>query len=229
MDKNNFSYCTFLLVDEYNHSRTFISEENKYYIKRDNKSIHLHILNEFEDIKKSYGINVYDITNNYCYKIDDITDNYYKIDKPHIIKNCTILLIEDDDHSKIFISEKNLYYTSNDCNDFGVDVDDYIFNDYEFFDEDYGDYDYCDDYYDNYDYYYYYCKHDDNDYDYCDYYYYDDDDDDDDFYNKLYYKKPLNYFERLVSVKNNIVNATSNGDYNQNITLIINNLRMYIL
>ena len=74
-----------------------------------------------------------------------------------------------------------MYYTSNDCNDFGVDVDDYIFNDYEFFDEDYGDYDYCDY-----------------------------DDDDDDFYNKLYYKKPLNYFERLV--KNNIVNATSKND-----------------
>ena len=74
-----------------------------------------------------------------------------------------------------------MYYTSNDCNYFGVDVDDYIFNDYEFFDEDYGDYDYCDY-----------------------------DDDDDDFYNKLYYKKPLNYFERLV--KNNIVNATSKND-----------------
>ena len=65
MDKNNFRYCTLSLIDEYNHSRIFISEENKYYIRRDNKSIHLQILNEFEDIKKSFGINVYDITNNY--------------------------------------------------------------------------------------------------------------------------------------------------------------------
>ena len=65
-----------------------------------------------------------------------------------------------------------MYYTSNDCNYFGVDVDDYIFNDYEFYDYDYDDYDY----------------------------YYDDD-----YYDVLYYKKPFNYFKRLVSHKNNIV------------------------
>ena len=46
--------------------------------------------------------------------------------------------------------------------------------------------------------------------------------------NKCIIKKPLNYFERLVSVKNNIVNSSNNDDYNQTITLIINNRRIYI-
>ena len=63
------------MIDEYNHSRIFISEENRYYIRRDNKSIHVQILNEFKNIRKSYGINFDDISNNY-YKIDDATDNY---------------------------------------------------------------------------------------------------------------------------------------------------------
>ena len=95
-----------------------------------------------------------------------------------------------------------MYYTSNDCDYFGVDANDYkLFDEnYELFDEDYEDYDYDDD--------------DDNDYY--------------DFYDKLYYRKPFNHFERLVSVKNNIENATSNDDYSQNITLIVNNRRIYI-
>ena len=137
MDKNKFRYCTLLLIDEYNHGRIFISEKNKYYIKGDNKSIHIQILDKFRNIEKSYRINVIDtpsITDNY-YKIDDATDNYYKNDRFGIKKYCTILLIDDDDHSKIFISKKNLYYTSNDCHYFGVDVYDYIFNDYEFFEK----------------------------------------------------------------------------------------------
>ena len=74
MDKNKFRYCTILLIDKYNHSKIFISEENRYYIRRDNKSIHVQILNEFKDIEKSYGINANDTTDNY-YKIDDTTDN----------------------------------------------------------------------------------------------------------------------------------------------------------
>ena len=94
------------MIDGYNHNKLFISEKNKYYIRDDNKSIQVQILNEFKDIKKSYGINVYDITNSNCYKIDDITINYYKIDEPYIIKHCTILLIDYDDHSKMFISKK---------------------------------------------------------------------------------------------------------------------------
>ena len=128
----------------------------------------------------------------------------------HIIKNCTISLIDDDDHSKIFISEKKLYYTSNDCDYFGVDVNDYeLFDEnYEFFDEDYENYDCYDDNYD-----------DDN---------YDDDDDDYDFYDKLYYRKPFNHFERLVSVKNNIENVISNDNYNNDITLFVNNCRILI-
>ena len=125
MDKNNFRYCTVLLINDDNYSKMFIAEKNKYYIRGDNKSIHIKVFNEFKDIRRSNKIN--------CY---DATINNYKIDEPRIIKNCTISLIDDDDHSKIFISEKNLYYTSNDCNDFGVDVNDYNFNDYEFFDDD---------------------------------------------------------------------------------------------
>ena len=72
MDKNKFRYCILLLIDEYNHSKIFISEENRYYIRHDNKSVHVQILNKFKDIRKSYGINV-----------NDTTDNYYKIDKPY--------------------------------------------------------------------------------------------------------------------------------------------------
>ena len=100
--------------------------------------------------------------------------------------------------SKMFIFKKKLYYTSKDCNCFGADVNDYEFNDYKFFDEDYENYDY-----DNYDYGDYYCVYDDNGfYDYNDYY-------DNDY---LYYKKPFNKFERLVFVKNNIVNLINNDD-----------------
>ena len=198
MYKNKFRYCTLLLIDENNHSRIFISEENRYYIRRDNKSIHAQILNEFKDIRKSYGINVNyykidDTTDNY-YKIDNTTDNYYEINGFYIIKHCTILLIDKDDH-RILIK------------------DDYDVDGYDYFDDNYGDYDYyyCDDCDDDYDYYYY------------DYYYYDND------YDELvYYKKPLNYFERLISVKNNIANSSNNDDYNQTITLIINSRRIYI-
>ena len=81
---------------------------------------------------------------------------------PGIIKHCTILLIDDDDHSKIFISEKNSYYICNNFDD-DYDVDGYdYFNDdvdgYDYFNDDYGDYDYdyCDDYDYDYGYYYYY-------------------------------------------------------------------------
>ena len=102
MDKNEIRYCTLLLTDNGNHSKIFISKTNMYYIKN-NKSICIKVFNKFKDIKKSYGINV-----------NDITDNYYKIDSFSIIKSCTILLIDNDDHCKIFISEKNLHYTNND-------------------------------------------------------------------------------------------------------------------
>ena len=102
MDKNKMKYCTLLLIDDDNHSKTFISEKNKYYIRDDNETIRVKMLNKFEDIRKFFcKINVI-----------DISDNYYKIDdKPHNIKHCTLLLINDDNHSKIFIPEKNLYNT----------------------------------------------------------------------------------------------------------------------
>ena len=64
------------MIDEYNHSKVFISEKNRYYIRCDNKSVHVQILNKFKDIRKSYGINV-----------NDTTDNYYKIDEPYKVLN----------------------------------------------------------------------------------------------------------------------------------------------
>ena len=111
--------------------------------------------------------------------------------------------------------KKKLYYTSNDCDYFGVDVDDYeLFDEnYEFFDEDYEDYDYYDDDYDD-DFY----KEVNDDYD----------DDDYDFYDKLYYRKPFNHFEHLVSDRNNIVNSIDNDNYNNDIILLVNNCKILI-
>ena len=63
MDKNEIRYCTILLIDNDNHSKIFISKENSYY--NNNKSIHIKIFNKLKDIRKSYGINVNDITDNY--------------------------------------------------------------------------------------------------------------------------------------------------------------------
>ena len=154
-----FKYCTLLLIDDDNYSKIFIYEKGKYYIRGDNKSIHIKILNKFKNVRKSYEINV-----------KDITDNCYKIDKPCIIKYCTILLIDDDNHSKIFISEKNMYYIS------------YV--------------------------------GDDDDYDDCD--------------ELVYYNKPLNDFERLVSVRNNIVNLINNDNYKHNMTLLVDDFRIFI-
>ena len=51
MDKNKIRYCMLLLINDYDHSKIFISEKNKYYIRDDNESIHVKILNEFEDIR----------------------------------------------------------------------------------------------------------------------------------------------------------------------------------
>ena len=107
-----------------------------------------------------------------------------------------------------------MYYTSNDCDYFGVDVDDSEFfnENYEFFDENYEVSDYYDD-------------------DYNDYYKEVNDDYGDDYYNfygKLHYRKPFNHFERLVSDKNNIVNSIDNDNYNNNITLLVNNRKIII-
>ena len=82
-------------------------KKNKYYIKYgNNRSIYVNILNGFKDIKKSYKVNVIDLTN-----------NYYNIDKSDIKKYCTILLIDDINTSRIFISEKSMYYIRYDDDD----------------------------------------------------------------------------------------------------------------
>ena len=98
MDKNRFSKnCTIFLIDDDNHSKIFISEKNKYYVRYDdNKSIRINILNRFKDIKKSYETNVI-----------DLTDNYYNIDKSDIKKYCTILLI---DEINIYFINNIIYY-----------------------------------------------------------------------------------------------------------------------
>ena len=176
MDKNKFKYCTLLLIDDYNHSKIFISPKNKYYIRDDNKSIDVKILNKFKDIRKFNEINV---------SVEDITDNYYKINKSCIIRHCTILSIDDNNHSRIFISEKNIYYTSYDYNDYHDDYDD----------------DYDDDHYDD---------HNDD-------------------AELVSYNKPLNDFERLVSVKNNIVNLINNdNNHKHKITLLIDNINIFV-
>ena len=193
MDKNKFKYCTLLLINDYNHSKLFISEKNRYYIRGDNESILVKILNEVEEIRKFYKINV-----------KDITDNYYKIDDPCIIKLCTILLRDDDNHSKIFISKKNLYYVS--CvGDKYYDYDDnYNYDDY---------YDDCDD---------------DNDYDDNDDYH---DDFIVDYYDELvYYNKPLNDLKPVVSVEfNSFVNLINNDNYRHNIILLVDDFNIFIL
>ena len=96
MDENIITtYCTILLIDDDNHSKIFISEKNNFYSNDEDKIINMDIINRFKDIRKSY----YDIN------VIDITDNHYKYDKSNTKKYCTLLLI-DDDHSKIIISEK---------------------------------------------------------------------------------------------------------------------------
>ena len=153
--KNNirfFEDCPFLLIDDDN-----LIKKNKYYIEYDDdKSIQTKILNKFKDIRKSYAI-----------MLQILTDNYYKYDIPNIKKYCTLLLIDDYDHSKIFISGKNMYYI----------------------------------------------KYNDDDDDNCD---------------KSVYYEILNDFERLVSVKNNIVNLIINDNQRHNITLLVDDFNIFI-
>ena len=46
-----------------------------------------------------------------------MTNNYYNIDKSDIKKYCTILLKDDINTSRIFISEKSMYYIRYDDDD----------------------------------------------------------------------------------------------------------------
>ena len=182
MEENKFRYCIILLIDDDNHCKIFIVEKSKYYIKNDNKSVYIEILNEFKDIRKSHKIIVKDIIN-----------KYYNIDyEPNNMKYCKILLIDDDDHSKIFISKKKLY---------NVGVKHYV-------------YDNCDDYY----YKLFYIPLND-------------------FERLVLVKnniinlienKPSNYFERLVLAKNNIVNLIKSDNYRHNITLLLDNINIFI-
>ena len=84
--------------------------------------MYVNILNSFKDIRKSYEINVI-----------DLTDNYYKIDISDIKKYCTILLIDDIYTGRIFISEKNMYYIrhNNDDDDCAKSVYYMILNDFD--------------------------------------------------------------------------------------------------
>ena len=84
------------MIDDDNNNKMFTSEINKYYIRGCSKLTHVKILDKFRDINKSHKINAI-----------GTTDNYYKSDKYFTIKHCTILLIDDNDHSKMFISKKN--------------------------------------------------------------------------------------------------------------------------
>ena len=72
MNKNKFRYCTLLLIDDYNHSKIFISRKNKYCIS-DNKLISVRILNKFKDIRKPYYTSVEDrASNRKSYRISAI-------------------------------------------------------------------------------------------------------------------------------------------------------------
>ena len=66
-------------------------------------------------------------------------------------------------------------------------------------------------------------------YDYDDYDDYSNDDDDyDDDHDYLCYERPMNYFKRLLSHKNNIVNWIDNVNYNHEISLLVDNYRVCI-
>ena len=184
-----------LLIDDVNNSVIYASDINKYYITH-NQSIYIRSLDKFRYINKSNKINAIDTSDNY-YNVMDTSDNYFAI------KSCTILLIDDNDHSKIFISKKNSYFNNRDREYLDTDDSDYEVNKYEFFEEDYNDYDDC--YYDE---------------------VYDDIDQDDDDY--LYYKRPFNDFESLISIKNNIVNQIDNNNHNNKINLPISHDRICI-
>ena len=128
MDRRRIKYFKLLLIDDDNNSKIFVSELNKYYIRGCNKSIHVKILNKFEDINSYISHKI---------SVIDMTSGYYENYKYFALKHCTILLTDDNNHSKIFISKKNSYFTSKDCDYFDIDISDCRFNDYEFFDEDY--------------------------------------------------------------------------------------------
>ena len=121
-------------------------------------------------------------------------------------------IIDDDNHSKIFIFEKNLY-----CIRYNVNKH-YYYNDY---DNDYDDDDFDDDDF-NY--------HNDFIVNYYDILLYNNNNNNNNSNNNNNNNnnKPLNDFERLVSVKNNTVNSINNDNHKRNITLLVDNFRVFI-
>ena len=111
MDRRRIKYFKLLLIDDDNNSKIFVSELNKYYIRGCNKSIHVKILNKFEDINSYISHKI---------SVIDMISGYYENYKYFALKHCTILLTDDNDHSKIFISKKNSYFTSKDCDYFDI-------------------------------------------------------------------------------------------------------------
>ena len=97
-----------------------------------------------------------------------MSDNHYDIYKSDIKKYCTILLIDDINTSRIFISGKNMYYTR-----------------------------------------------------------YDDDDDDDDCDETGYYKI-LGDIDRIESDRNDIANLIHSGNRKCDITLLVDNTKIFI-
>ena len=147
---------------------------------------------------------------------------------------CTLLLIDDDNHSKIFISEKNKYYI-----EYGDNRSAYrnILNSFKDIRKSYESnvIDLADNYY----------KIDISDIKkHCtilliddiytgrifisekNIYYirYDNDDD----YDKSVYFEILNDFDRFVSVKNSFVNLINNDKLKHDITLLVDDIRMFI-
>ena len=128
-------------------------KKNEFHIEYgDNRSIYVNILHTFKDIRKSYEIDV-----------EDITDNYYKYDIPGIKKYCTILLIDDMHTGRMYISEKDMCYI----------------------------------------------RYDDND-------------------DKLVYYKILNDLKYFSLVENNIVKLINNGKLKYDITLLVDDFRIFI-
>ena len=159
---------------------------------------------------------------------------------------CTLLLINDDNHSKIFNSEKDKYYNRGDNKSIHVSIlNEFkdIRNSYEINVKDIsGNYynivkpnikKYCtilliDDihtgriYISEKNMYYIGYIGDIGDLD-------DDDNDNDDRYELVvYYKKFLNNFEPLVSVRNNTVNLVNNDECKYNISLLVDDFRIFI-
>ena len=154
-------------------------------------------------------------------------------------RHCILLLIDNGNHSKIFVSKKNMYYIKN-----NKSIRIKIFNKFKDIKTSYGVIvnDITDNYYkidsssiiksciilliDDDDHFKIFISEKNLYYTNNDGYYEIGDDDDDD---KLYYKYLLNDFEHLVSVKNNIVNLINNdNNHKHKLTLLGDNINIFV-